>query len=292
MAVVVVGMHERDVPLEVFERVAVTEQELHKALAALVAGPNLSEAVILSTCLRTEVYAAVDRFHDGVADIEAFFRARAGAGDGGVGAHAADGHSSGRGEPADGNERRPEAGGGVLELGGGLSCRYDDAAIAYLFEVAAGIDSPVLGEGEILRQVRDAAEAARQESATGTVLGPLFRHAVEAGKRARTETAIQRGTTSLANAAVESQPIAPTVLTANGCCSSAPGRWVPGWPGRSPGAATSPATSWSPTGAPTGRPTSPTCWPPVWSDSRTSAGSWSLPTWSSRRRPPTASSWT
>ena len=148
MAVVVVGMHERDVPLEVFERVAVTEQELHKALAALVAGPNLSEAVILSTCLRTEVYAAVDRFHDGVADIEAFFRARAGAGDGGVGAHAADGHSSGRGEPADGNERRPEAGGGVLELGGGLSCRYDDAAIAYLFEVAAGIDSPVLGEGE------------------------------------------------------------------------------------------------------------------------------------------------
>jgi glutamyl-tRNA reductase len=91
----------------------------------------------------------------------------------------------------------------MLDLGGSLSCRYDDAAISYLFEVAAGIDSPVLGEGEILRQVRDAAEAARQENAVGTVLGPLFRHAVEAGKRARSDTAIQRGTTSLAHAAVE-----------------------------------------------------------------------------------------
>lgn len=203
MAVVVVGMHERDVPLEVFERVAVTEQELRKALTELVAGPNLSEAVILSTCLRTEVYAAVDRFHDGVADIEAFFRTRSAAEQTGNQHGAPSGHMSGMGELAEGSERRPEAGGGILELGGGLSCRYDDAAIAYLFEVAAGIDSPVLGEGEILRQVRDAAESARQESATGTVLGPLFRHAVEAGKRVRTETAIQRGTTSLANAAVE-----------------------------------------------------------------------------------------
>jgi len=194
VAVVVVGMHERDAPLEIFERVAVTEQELRKALAELVAGPNLSEAVILSTCLRTEVYAAVDRFHDGVADIEAFFRARMGGGTE---------FRRGGAERPEGGERRPEAGGGVLDLGGALTCRYDDAAIAYLFEVAAGIDSPVLGEGEILRQVRDAAEAARRENATSTVLGPLFRHAVEAGKRVRTETAIQRGTTSLANAAVE-----------------------------------------------------------------------------------------
>jgi glutamyl-tRNA reductase len=71
-----------------------------------------------------------------------------------------------------------------------------------LFDVAAGIDSPILGEGEILRQVREAAEVARAEHATGTVLEPLFRHAVEAGKRARAETGIARGTTSLAHAAV------------------------------------------------------------------------------------------
>lgn len=219
-------MHERDASLEVFERVAVGEQDLSKALAELVASPNLSEAVLLSTCLRTEVYAVVDRFHDGVADIEAFFRARIG-GDLGAVADAAPagdqgerldgalvgpvggGEAFGAGErfggvlPEAGGERRPEAGGGVLDLGGSLTCRYDDAAIAYLFEVAAGIDSPVLGEGEILRQVRDAAEAARQENAVGAVLGPLFRHAVEVGKRARTDTAIQRGTTSLAHAAVQ-----------------------------------------------------------------------------------------
>ncbi|HXY42986.1 MAG TPA: glutamyl-tRNA reductase [Acidimicrobiales bacterium] len=202
MAVVVVGMHERDVPLEVFELVAVSEQELRKALAELVASPNVSEAVILSTCLRTEVYAAVDRFHDGVADIETFFRARMGMGEESR-AEGARGAGATAGEHFEAGERRPEPGGGVLQLRGGLSCRYDDAAIAYLFEVTAGIDSPVLGEGEILRQVKDAAEAAAQERASAAVLGPLFRHAVAAGKRARTETAIQRGTTSLANAAVE-----------------------------------------------------------------------------------------
>jgi glutamyl-tRNA reductase len=203
VAVVVVGVHERDVPLEVFERVAVTEHELGKAIADLVSRPNLSEAVILSTCLRTEVYAAVDRFHDGVADIEAFFRSRIGGDPDGREDAGGDGGAARLTDRFESSERRPEAGGGVLDLGDGLSCRYDDAAVAYLFEVAAGIDSPVLGEGEILRQVRDAAEAARQERAVGTVLAPLFRHAVEAGKRARTETAIQRGTTSLANAAVE-----------------------------------------------------------------------------------------
>jgi glutamyl-tRNA reductase len=191
VAVVVVGMHERDASLEVFERVAVNERDVSKVLAELIASPNLAEVVVLSTCLRTEVYAAVDRFHDGVADIEAFFRLRVG--DDVVGAPD---------PPADG-ERRPEAGGGVLDLGGSLTCRYDEAAAAHLFEVTAGIDSPVLGEGEIMRQVRDAAEVARLENTVGGVLGPLFRHAVEAGKRARTDTAIQRGTTSLAHAAVE-----------------------------------------------------------------------------------------
>jgi glutamyl-tRNA reductase len=213
-------MHERDAPLEVFERVAVGEHEMDKALAELAASPNLSEVVILSTCLRTEVYAAVDRFHDGVADIEAFFRARlgrlphAGAGPaiGAVAAGAVVGPAGaasappagerGGGRP-EGGERRPEPGGGTMQLGGGLFCRYDDAAVGYLFEVAAGIDSPVLGEGEILRQVRDAAESARMENATGPILTHLFRHAVEAGKRARTDTGIQRGTTSLAHAAVE-----------------------------------------------------------------------------------------
>jgi glutamyl-tRNA reductase len=173
VAVVAVGINERDVSLDVFEQIAVSERDLPKALQALCNSEHISEAVVLSTCLRTEVYAVVERFHDGLADIESFFRSC----------------SSSMG--ADGPE--------LSEL---LSCWIDEAAVSHLFEVAAGIDSPVLGEGEVLRQVRTAAELARHEQAAGRVLLPLFRHAVEAGKRVRTETAISKGTTSIAHAAV------------------------------------------------------------------------------------------
>ncbi len=195
MAVVVVGIHEWDAPLDVFERCAVADADLGKALAELVDSPHLSEAVILSTCMRTEVYAVAERFHDGLADLQAFFHERIGP----YAGPAVAGFPVALSEAQDGRTT-PQA--GKLEFGL-LTCRYDDDAVMHLFEVAAGIDSPVLGEGEILRQVRDASEHARAESAAGPVLWPLFRHAVEAGKRSRTETGIQRGTTSLAHAAVE-----------------------------------------------------------------------------------------
>lgn len=173
MAVVVVGINERDMPLDVFEQGAIAERDLAKALQALRDSEHVSEVVVLSTCLRTEVYAVIERFHDGLADIEEFFRER----------------STGLQDQS-------------VTLSDHLSCWIDDAAISHLFEVAAGIDSPVLGEGEILRQVRHAAELARHEHTAGPVLGALFRHAVEAGKRVRAETKIATGTTSLAHAAV------------------------------------------------------------------------------------------
>jgi glutamyl-tRNA reductase len=173
VAVVAVGINERDVSLDIFEQSAISERDLPKALQVLCDSEHISEAVVLSTCLRTEVYAVVERFHDGLADIERFFRSCSN---------------------AMGTDSQV-----LSEL---LSCWVDDAAVSHLFDVAAGIDSPVLGEGEILRQVRTAAELARQEHASGRVLGPLFRHAVEAGKRVRAETAIAQGTTSLAHAAV------------------------------------------------------------------------------------------
>ncbi len=173
MSVVVVGLHERDAPLDVLECVAVADRDLPKALSRLCDSPHLSEAVVLSTCMRTEVYAVLERFHDGLADINAFFHSRA-----------ATSHGAGS------------------AIEDGLSVAYDDAAARHLFEVAAGADSAVLGEGEILRQVRRAAEQARAERAAGPVLGGLFRHALEVGKRVRTETAIARGVTSLAHVAV------------------------------------------------------------------------------------------
>ncbi len=172
MSVVVVGVNEREAPLELLERLAVSDSDLPKALAMLCDSPHLSEAVVLSTCMRTEVYAVLERFHDGLAEINAFFHARAGA------------------SPA-----------GASALEGQLMVAYDDAAARHLFEVAAGSKSAVLGEGEILRQVRHAGERARVERAAGPVLGGLFRHAIEVGKRSRSETAIARGITSLAHVA-------------------------------------------------------------------------------------------
>jgi glutamyl-tRNA reductase len=170
VAVVVVGLNQRTVPLEILERMTVSDARLPKALHDLLGREFLSEAVVLSTCMRTEIYAVAGRFHGAMSDVRNFLTQW-----GGI-------------EP----ERLSDL----------LYSFYDDAAASHLFQVASGIDSAVLGEGEVLGQVRDAWEAARQEGAAGPVLGRLFRHAVEVGKRARSETAITRGITSLSQAAV------------------------------------------------------------------------------------------
>jgi glutamyl-tRNA reductase len=171
MSVIVVGLEQRQAPLDLLERVTVAESQLPKALGRLRDQSNLSEAVILSTCLRTEVYAVVERFHDGVADLQEFLATISGS-------------------PVD-------------VLADHLSIRFDDDVTNHLFTVAAGLDSAVLGESEVLGQVRRAWEKAQQEQVSGPVLGALFRHAVETGKRVRSETAIARGITSLSHGAVE-----------------------------------------------------------------------------------------
>ncbi|HET6812112.1 MAG TPA: glutamyl-tRNA reductase [Acidimicrobiales bacterium] len=169
MSVVVVGLN-RTVPLGLLERMTVTDANLPKALHDLGGRPHLLEAVVLSTCMRTEVYAEAEKFHGAIGDIRNFLAELSGA--------------------------SPES------FSDHLYTYYEDAAAAHLFEVAAGLDSAVVGEGEILGQVRDAWERAREEGASGPVLSSLFRHAVEVGKRARTETAISRGVTSVSQAAV------------------------------------------------------------------------------------------
>ncbi len=170
MSVIVVGLEQRQAPLELLERVAVTETDLPKALGRLRDQSNLSEAVIVSTCLRTEVYAVVERFHDGVAELQEFLATISGS--------------------------------PVEVLADHLTVRFDDDVTSHLFTVAAGLDSAVLGESEVLGQVRRAWERAQFEQVSGPVLGALFRHAVETGKRVRSETAIARGITSLSHAAV------------------------------------------------------------------------------------------
>ena len=94
------------------------------------------------------------------------------------------------------------SGAAPAELSDHLYVHYDDDAARHLFRVTSGLDSAVLGEHEILGQVRTAWDAARTEGTAGTVLNQLFRHGISAGKRARTETDISRGTASISHAAV------------------------------------------------------------------------------------------
>jgi glutamyl-tRNA reductase len=154
----------------VLETTAVAGEALPKALADLAGRPHLDEVMVVSTCMRTEVYATTERFHGAVGDIREFLAMWSGT--------------------------PPEA------FSASLYDYYDRAAAGHLLRVASGLDSAVLGEGEILRQVRSAGEAARAERTAGPVLGELVRRAVEAGKRVRSETAIARGTTSLSHTAV------------------------------------------------------------------------------------------
>jgi len=177
VSVVVVGINHRTVPLHKLEPLLIGPMDLAKALADLASRPHLDEVVVLSTCERTEVYALANRFHGAVADIREFL-------------------SGWSGQP-------PE------DFSDNLYSHFDESAVSHLFRVSAGLDSASLGEPEILGQVRRAWEVAHDEETAGPVLAAVFRHAVEAGKRARTETSISRGTTSLSQAAVE---IATSVL--------------------------------------------------------------------------------
>jgi glutamyl-tRNA reductase len=171
LSVIVVGLEQHQVPLDVLERVTIPEDHLGKVVAGLRDRANLAEVVVLSTCLRTELYAVVERFHEGVAELQEFLAGMAG--------------------------MAPDA------LEGRWTLYFDDAVTAHLFEVAAGLRSSVPGETEVLGQVRRALERAEAEHASGPVMSGLFRHAVQAGRHVRSTTAIAQGTTSLSHVAVE-----------------------------------------------------------------------------------------
>jgi len=171
VSVVVIGLNHRTMPLDLFERMTINGARLPKALHDLDAREHVGEVVVLSTCNRTEVYAIAERFHGAYADVRNFLSELAFV-------------------PPD-------------EFADHLYVHYDAEAIRHLFSVAAGLDSAVIGEAEILGQVRSAWEHAGQEGTAGPVLNLLFRHALETGKRARTDTSIARGTASVSHAAVE-----------------------------------------------------------------------------------------
>jgi glutamyl-tRNA reductase len=170
VSVVVVGLQHTQAPLPLLEAAAIPDEDLHKVLSSLSHRRNVLETVVLSTCLRTEVYAVVDRFHDAVAEIYDVLAEQSGA--------------------------------SVEELSTHAAIRFDDDVTAHLFSVTSGLESVVTGETEVVGQVRRAFERAQEEGICGPVLSALFRHALQTGKRVRTETAISKGTTSFAYAAV------------------------------------------------------------------------------------------
>ncbi len=171
MSILVVGVNHRSGPLPLLERVTIAPEHLGKAVAGLAQRDNVREAVVLSTCNRTEVYVVAELFHGAYGDVR---------------------------------DLLCELGDlSVDELTPHLYSQHDTSAITHLFEVAAGLDSAVLGESEILGQVRSAWETAQREGAARSALNALFRAALSTGKRARNETGIGRGTASISHAAVE-----------------------------------------------------------------------------------------
>ncbi len=169
MALISVGIDHEHAPLELLERVTVAEGEWPKVLRTLASHRNVHEAVFVSTCLRTEVIAVVDRFHDAIDETTRVLSEATGV------------------EVAAFTDR--------------LSVAFEHDVVTHLFEVAAGLRSVVPGEFEILGQLRRAAELAVEEQCAGPVLGELFTRAIAAGRRVRAETGIARGTTSFAHAA-------------------------------------------------------------------------------------------
>jgi len=170
VSIVVVGANHRSAPLDLLERMAVSGERLPKLLHSLDGADDLSEVVVLATCNRTEVYLVAERFHGAYSQVRDFF--------------------------SDLTFQAPDV------FTDHLYVHYDEAAVRHVFEVAAGLDSAVPGEHEILGQVRTAWDIARAEGTSRRSLNLLFRHAIEVGKRARTETRIAHHVTSVSQAAV------------------------------------------------------------------------------------------
>lgn len=171
MSVLVVGVSHKSAPVPLLEQVALDAETAQKLVQHVLELEHVTEATVLSTCNRVEVYAEVDRFHGSVEAVSRMLLR--------------------------GADRAPE------ELVGNLYVHYDDAAVSHLFHVAAGLDSMVVGESQILGQAREALRLGQELGTVGSALNSLFQQALRVGKRAHAETDIDRAGPSLVSAALE-----------------------------------------------------------------------------------------
>lgn len=170
MSLLAVGISHHTAPLDVLERVALDVAGARELATGLAGAEHVLEVAVLATCNRLEVYADVTTFHGGLADIGRLLVARAGL--------------------------------DLAELTPHLYVRYAEHAVQHLFGVAAGLDSMALGESQVLGQVRATLRRAQEDGTLGRLLDPLLQHSLRAGKRAHTETGLDRAGHSLVGAAL------------------------------------------------------------------------------------------
>jgi len=171
MSVLTVGLSHRTAPVTLLERTVQDQDGVAKLVTELLGTEHVDETIVLSTCNRLEVYADVRKFHGGVQDVTECIAARTGV--------------------------------SIDELTEHLYVHYEDRAVQHLFSVAAGLDSMVVGEQQILGQLRTALQLARENDAVARTLTQLAEHALRAGKRAHAETGIDAAGRSLVSVGLE-----------------------------------------------------------------------------------------
>ena len=171
MHIAVVGLSHRTAPVEIRERLSIAEQSMEDSLQRLRSHEQVLEASILSTCNRLEIYTLLRHPELGVSAVGSFLSDYSGL--------------------------------QVEQLLPHLFTYHHDAAVGHLMRVAAGLDSLVLGEGQILSQVKKMVRLGQEHQSIGPILNRLLTQAVSTGKRVRTETNLGTGAVSISSAAVE-----------------------------------------------------------------------------------------
>ncbi|MGZ4535707.1 MAG: glutamyl-tRNA reductase [Nocardioidaceae bacterium] len=171
MSVLVVGVSHRTAPVAVLERLALDHDGAHKLVHDVSHSEHVAEATVLATCNRIEIYADVERFHGSVEAVSRLLCELA--------------------------DEAPE------DVVPHLYVHYDDGAVSHLFNVASGLDSMVVGEGQILGQTREALRFGQESGTIGQALNALFQQALRVGKRVHAETDIDRAAPSLVSVAVD-----------------------------------------------------------------------------------------
>jgi len=199
MSVLTVGLSHRSAPVALLERSVLADDGVEKLLADLLDADHVDEALVLSTCNRVEVYAEVRKFHGGVQEVTERLAARTGV--------------------------------GIDELTEHLYVHYEDRAVQHMFSVASGLDSMVVGEQQILGQLRTALQVAREQEAVARTVSKLAEHALRVGKRVHTETGIDAAGRSLVSVGLDlaAQNLGPldgvsAVLVGAGAMSSLAGK--------------------------------------------------------------------